>query len=120
MSDVCSRQIIFYILVMIIFMIQTGICDVRNGLKREKVDYKLKKIRQRRFNMTQKGLLSKVMVFLGPLETMPGRCATFVTLNDAAHHSYTRYLEHGAQALTLQSLSQFLHPFIDLVFVPTA
>jgi hypothetical protein len=70
--------------------------------------------------MAQKGLLSKVMVFLRPLEAMPGRCATFVTLNDAAHYSYTRYLEHGAQALTLQSLSQFLYSFIDLVLIPTA
>jgi len=66
-----------------------------------------------------KRLLSKVMVFMRPLEAMPSWCTTFVTLNDAAHHPDARDLEHGAQALTLQSLGQFLDSFIDLVLVPT-
>lgn len=56
---------------------------------------------------------------MGPLEAMPSQYATFITLDDASDHPHTRHLEHGAQALILQSLSRFLNSFIDLVLFPT-
>lgn len=59
------------------------------------------------------------VVLLGPLEAMPSQYATFITLDDASDHPHTRHLEHGAQALILQSLSRFLNSFIDLVLFPT-